>query len=150
MFEILLVIGLVALVGFASRWVFERTRVPEVIILLCVGLALGPLGLLAQFSITGINLEGFLNVAPIAGAIAIVSLVFEAGLRLKLENVSKNIVFSVAFAVASFAACVAALTALLHFGLGWNLTSSLLLAAVLGGPSSQTAYALLPFVRTNN
>ncbi|MFH0973486.1 MAG: cation:proton antiporter, partial [Candidatus Micrarchaeota archaeon] len=150
MFELLFIIGLIAFIGFGGRWAFERTRVPEVLILLAVGFALGPLGLLSQFTLLDIDLNSFRIVAPFIGAVAIVSLVFEAGLRLKLEQVSKRISFSTAFALSNFVACVSVLTVILHFGFGWNLLSSLLLGAILGGPSSLAVYSMLPFVRTSN
>jgi potassium/hydrogen antiporter len=150
MFEILFLIGLIALIGFAARWVFVRTRVPEILILLAIGFALGPMGPFSSFSAFDINLQSFRGIAPIVGAVAIVSFVFEAGLHLKIGQILKSFSFSMGFAIANLALCIAALTALLHFIFGWDLTASLLLATIFGGPSSFAIYSMLPLVRTSN
>jgi cell volume regulation protein A len=150
MFEILFLIGLIALIGFAARWVFERTRVPEILILLAIGFALGPMGPFSSFSAFDINLQSFRGIAPIIGAVAIVSFVFEAGLQLKVGRILKSLSFSTMFAITSLVLCIGVLAALLHFGFGWNITASLLLATIFGGPSSFAIYSMLPLVRTSN
>ncbi|MDE1798613.1 MAG: hypothetical protein KGH63_04375, partial [Candidatus Micrarchaeota archaeon] len=67
MFELLFVIGLVAFIGFASRWMFERTRIPEVVILLAVGFALGPLGVLSSLTFIPLDLQTLRAAAPLFG-----------------------------------------------------------------------------------
>ncbi len=153
MFEILVLMGLVMIIGFAVRWAFEKTRIPEVIILMLLGFLLGPLGFLSYFTtftITSLSPEHFRNITPVIGAIAIVSLVFEAGLRLDIEKLFRNISFSTVFAFANIMTCIGILTSILYFGFGWGLAPALLLGAILGGPSSFTIYSILPFVRTSN
>ncbi|MEW6036529.1 MAG: GNAT family N-acetyltransferase [Candidatus Micrarchaeota archaeon] len=148
MFEILFLIGLIALIGFGGRWVFERTRIPEIFILLAIGFALGQMGPLGGFP--DINLESFRSIAPIVGAVAIVSFVFDAGLHLKVGQILKSLSFSTVFAITNLALCVSVLTLMLHFLVGWNMTASLFLATILGGPSSFAIYSMLPLVRTSN
>ncbi|MEK6954583.1 MAG: GNAT family N-acetyltransferase [Candidatus Micrarchaeota archaeon] len=150
MFEILFLIGLIALLGFLGRWAYERTRIPEAIILIALGFALGPLGFLSNFVIFDINISSFRNIAPIVSAVAIISLVFDAGLRLKLEDIFRTVRFSTIYALANLAACIAILTGILHLGFGWPLFSSLLLGAILGGPSLDALYSILPYVKASN
>ncbi len=150
MFEILFLIGLIALVGFVGRWAYERSRIPEAIILIAIGFGLGPLGFLSNFVIFDIDISSFRDIAPLVSVVAIISLVFDAGLRLKLEEIFKTVKFSTVYAVANLAACIAILTGILHLGFGWPLFPSLLLGAILGGPSLDALYSILPYVRASN
>ncbi len=150
MFEILVLIGTLMIVGFASRWVFERTRIPEVILLVCIGLMLGPLGLLSNITAITISPQDFRNAAPVVGAVAIISLVFDAGFRLKIEQVFRQISFSFFFSLANVFVCITVLVGILRLGFGWGLHDSLLLGSILGGTSSFAAYSLLPFVKASN
>ncbi|MBI5224607.1 GNAT family N-acetyltransferase [Candidatus Micrarchaeota archaeon] len=150
MFKILFLVGMIALVGFIGRWAYERSRIPEAIILIAIGLALGPLGLISNFIIFDIDIASFRNIAPIVSAVAIISLVFDAGLRLKLEDIFKTVKFSTVYAIANLFACIILLTGILHYGFGWPLFSSLLLGAILGGPSLDALYSILPYIRSSN
>ncbi|HLC47981.1 MAG TPA: GNAT family N-acetyltransferase [Candidatus Norongarragalinales archaeon] len=150
MFEILFLIGLIALVGFVGRWAYERTRIQEAIILIAIGFVLGPLGFLSNFVIFDIDITSFRDIAPLVSAVAIISLVFDAGLRLKLEEIFKTVKFSTVYALANLLACIIVLTGILHYGFGWTLFSSLLLGAILGGPSLDALYSILPYVRASN
>lgn len=150
MFEILFLIGLIALIGFASRWVFGRTRIPEIMILLAIGFSLGPMGPFSSFTSFDVNLESFRSIAPIVGAVAIVSFVFEAGLRLKISQMLRSLLFSTAFAIANLTLCISVLALVLNLFFSWSMEASLLLAIILGGPSSFAIYYMLPLVRTSN
>jgi len=150
MFEILFLIGLIALIGFVGRWVFVRTRIPEILILLAIGFALGPMGPFSSFSSFDINLQSFRSIAPVIGAVAIVSFVFDAGLQLKIGQILKSLSFSTVFAITNMALCISVLTLLLHVIFGWNMAASLLLATIFGGPSSFAIYSMLPLVRASN
>lgn len=149
MLELLLLLGLVIFLGFAARWIFERTRVPEVLILLFAGFALGPGGLIKYF-VSGIDLQYFQGIAPVVGAVAIISMVFDAGLRLKVSDLPSGIWLWALSAFLNIAACIAAIFGILHFLLGWGFQDSIVLACILGGMSSFAAYSILPLVRTTN
>jgi potassium/hydrogen antiporter len=150
MFEVLFLIGLVALIGLASRWLFEKTKVPEVILLMFLGFLLGPLGLITQFGMPKVDPSYFQDATPVVGAVVIIFLVFDAAFRLKAKEILVNVSFSTVFALANIVACMAILAAVLHFGLGWEPISSLLLAAILCGPSTYAIYSILPLVRASN
>ncbi|HZX34431.1 MAG TPA: cation:proton antiporter, partial [archaeon] len=115
MFEILFLAGLIIAIGFASRWIFQKTRIPEVIILMFIGFALGPLGLAVYFGVPGGSMQFFQQAAPIAGAIAIISMVFEAGLRLKVKEFFGKLSMPVLSAFLNMGACIAAVAGALHF-----------------------------------
>jgi cell volume regulation protein A len=138
------------IIGFGAKWLFEKTRIPQAIILLLVGFALGPLGLIVHFTLPIIDPKEFQIVTPIVGAIAIISIVFEAGLRLKLKELFGKISFTTIFAIANIIVCVFVLTGILYFLIGWDFLSALLLGSLLGGSSSFAVYSILPLVRTSD
>jgi RimJ/RimL family protein N-acetyltransferase/NhaP-type Na+/H+ or K+/H+ antiporter len=150
MFEIIFLISIIIGLGFASRFAFEKTRIPESIILIATGFCLGPLGLISFFSIPKIELEYLQSVAPVIGAIAIVSIIFEAGFRLKARDVAGNILNSVLAAFLHTFTSIIVIFLILNFILDWNLKDSLVLSAIFGGISSYTVYYIAPLLRTTN
>lgn len=150
MFELLFLIGLIAFVGFSARWMFVRTRIPEVLILLAIGFALGPASPFSSITVFQINLQSFRDVAPIVGAVAIVSFVFDAALHLKVGQILKSLSFSTVFAITNIVLCILTLTLVLHYLFAWDVYAAMLLATILSGPSSFTIYSLLPTVQTTN
>ncbi len=150
MFEIIFLAGLVILIGLASRWVFEKTRIPQVIILLLIGFVLGPLGLVTYFNFPNINQGYFQNIAPVIGAVAIILMVFDAGIRLRLKELRGDISFSVFFTFINLAATIGLVSLVLHFIFHWAFLDSVIFASIVGGLSSFAAYSILPLVRTTN
>ncbi|VVC01414.1 Sodium/hydrogen exchanger family protein [uncultured archaeon] len=136
--------------GLACRKIFEKTRIPEAILLMLVGFLLGPGGLISYFGLPRIDPQYFQEATPVVGAVVIIFLVFDAGFRLKAREIFGSFSFATAFALANIIACMLVLTALLFYGLGWGITSSLLLAAILCGPSTYAIYSILPLVRASN
>jgi NhaP-type Na+/H+ or K+/H+ antiporter/RimJ/RimL family protein N-acetyltransferase len=150
MFEIIFLISIIIALGFASRFAFEKTKIPESIILIATGFCLGPLGLISFFSIPKIELGYLQSIAPIIGAIAIVSIIFEAGFRLKAKDVAGNILNSVLAAILHTFTSILVIFLVLSFAFGWNPKDAIVLSAILGGISSYTVYYIVPLLRTTN
>ncbi|MFH1234726.1 MAG: GNAT family N-acetyltransferase [Candidatus Diapherotrites archaeon] len=142
MFEILFVLGALLLFGFFGHWLFQRTRIPEPVILIAFGFLFGEIGLL-WLAPGGISPELIMSLAPPFGAIAIVFFLFEAGISLNLQDVIKQLSFSTVFGLAnillSFCICAAAL----FFGFNWSFEAAILAAALLAGPSALSINAML-------
>lgn len=133
--------GTVLLVGFAAYLVFQRYHVPDFLVLMLLGAALGQVpiapfgpGLLASL---GAFLPFFLQ-------LTIAFILFEGGLSLKLRQSRRAIGPLLVHVVAAFA-----LTMLLIWLLGTRLlglgdVASLVLAAALAGPSASMALSFAP------
>jgi potassium/hydrogen antiporter len=114
------VIALVLLVGFASDFLAKRLRIPDVIWLILLGLVLGPgLGLISPHEL--------LVIAPILGVVALVLILFDAGLDMHIDRIRSIVGPALLFSATAYAASVAVL-----FG-----------AALLIFPSEGTSAALL-------
>ena len=124
------------LVGTLGEVVFKKTKVPDVLWLIVVGIGLGPA--------TGIvTRERLGRIAPYFAALTLIIILFEGGSRLKLKGVSRTVPRAALLALTTFLLSVAILapaTMLAKvFGIlppTWSWLHGLLLGAILGGSSS--------------
>ncbi|MCA9801549.1 MAG: cation:proton antiporter [Cyanobacteria bacterium HKST-UBA02] len=134
----LAILGIGALIFMAHLFdaLFERAGVPDVLPLMVLGLIIGPI-----LKLVGPDSIG--AVGPVFSSIALVVLLFQSGLGLKLNDIKKSLVESLTLTTASFfvtAAIVAALS-VIYFGL--PLTGGILLGLTVGGTSSAVVIPLL-------
>ena len=125
----LLLIGGTLLLGFAARMLFERTRIPDVLILMGFGVLLGR-------HITPDARLFIYHFAPYVGTLALIMILFEGGIHIDpaqaLNQLRPSLLLScLAFAVTAL--CISALSVLVW---GWELMPALLLGTVLGCTSS--------------
>ena len=133
----------VGLIIFAAHFftaLFERTRVPDVLPLILIGILVGPLfGILA--------LEDFGYVGPLLSSVALTLMLFEGGSHLTLDTLKTSLKDSVVLAITTFI-----LTVLISFGvayylLGNDIIPALFMGAVLGSISPAV---VVPIVRMLN
>ncbi|MFH1199684.1 MAG: GNAT family N-acetyltransferase [Candidatus Micrarchaeota archaeon] len=142
MFEILFLLGAVLLLGFLGYWVFQRTRIPEPVVLIAFGFMLGEVGL-SLLAPQGVDAALIISLAPAFGAFAIVFYLFEAGTSLNVQDVFRQLSFSTLFGIGNILISFSAIAAVLFFGLNFSLAASVLVAAVLAGPSAISINAML-------
>ncbi|MFA6049010.1 MAG: cation:proton antiporter [Candidatus Micrarchaeia archaeon] len=142
--EIFMLIGAIIFLGFAAQALFQRTKVPDVLLLMAFGILIGPLNLVGTLTggATAINTELFAGFAPIVGAIALIIILFEGGFNLDIFRAFTELSTATWFATLTFA-LTAALTAAVLLPFGWPPLHGLLLGVVIGGTSSATVISLL-------
>ncbi len=122
------VVGLVILVGFLANLLFRITKIPSVLVLIGIGVVLGP--------VTGwIADDSLLTIAPYFGAIALLVILFEGGLELEIDHVVRHAPRTAIFTTVVFALSMASVAAVAHLAVGLPLTIALMLGAVLGATS---------------
>ena len=126
---IFLLIGVIIFIGFFAMMFFEKTKIPDILILMLVGLILGSILSLDQ-------IEFFNSVAPFVGAIAFMMILFDGGLNLNLFKVLKELSDCTIFMLTSFILSSVGVMVVMHYWFGWTLLYGLLLGAVVGGTSS--------------
>lgn len=130
-----LVGGLLTLAFVANR-VFRVTRVPDVLVLMALGLVLGPvLGL-----VDPAHLSSLTNVL---GTLAIILVLFEGGLELDLRRTLRHFAGSLVLAVLAYGFSIVLVALIVHRGLGLPLTTALAVGAVLGCTSSTVVLPVL-------
>ncbi|HWP83218.1 MAG TPA: cation:proton antiporter, partial [Bacteroidota bacterium] len=133
------VILFVGLLVFLAHWfagIFSRTRIPDALMLIVIGLILGPV-------VKIVRPEHFGQVGPVFATIALVIILFEGGTDLRTEVLRKSWQYTIRLSVVGFVA-----TALL---VAWvTVTStplgpvrSLMLGAIVGGTASAIVIPLV-------
>lgn len=121
-------IGAIIVIGFFAQYLFKRTKIPEVLLLILLGVLLGSV----FHVVDGTQLA---SLAPFFGAVALIIILFDGGLNLNLFKVLGELFPAFSFTVLSFLAVTIAIT-LAAFLNGWNFFHALLLGTILGGTAS--------------
>jgi cell volume regulation protein A len=138
-----LIIGLVGgllMLAFLANRVFRVTRVPDVLVLMALGIVLGPvLGL-----VTPAHLSSTTNVL---GTLAIILVLFEGGLELDLRRTIRHFPGSLLLSVLAYGFSITLVGLIVHKGLGLPVTTALAVGAVLGCTSSTVVLPVLQQLR---
>lgn len=134
--SVILALGMLVFLGHLLVALFKRARIPDVLLLVGVGAALGPFGL------GWVRPEHFGEVGPVMTAIALIVILFEGGLGISLETLARAAVGTAAITLATSAVTIALIAAITQSHLGGWLPA-LLLGAVLSGISSAVVIPML-------
>ncbi len=142
-YDVFFMIGAVLILGYITSQIFERTKFPDVIILMFIGMLLGPI--LKIVSVTG----PISALAPYIGILALIIILFDGGLNLNLFKVLTSLTKAAGFTVTVFSLTVLFLGFLMHFIFGWTYLEGLLLGAVVGGTSSAIVIPIISKLSMN-
>jgi len=126
--------GLLALAFVANR-LFRLTRIPDVIVLLAVGLLLGPV-------FGWVQPDRFRTITDALGTLALILILFEGGLDLNLRDTIRHFPGGVLLAFLGYGLSLG-LVALVAWKSGLPLVPALLVGAVLGCTSSSIVLPVL-------
>ncbi|KAF5085737.1 K(+)/H(+) antiporter NhaP2 [anaerobic digester metagenome] len=129
-------VGLIVFISHLFAGIFERKRIPDVLLLMMVGLLMGPI---FRF----ISPEDFGIAGPMFTTITLVIILFEGGLELKLDALRDALRGTSALTTINFFATmlIVGFIAWLLFGL--SPVAGFLLGAILGGTSSAVVIPLV-------
>ncbi len=132
--------GLIILAGFAGKALFRKTRIPDIPLLLGIGVLLGPV-----FNLVGS--EELLPLAPYVGTIALLVIMLEGGMNLDVDRVLRQLKWVVILTSLAFFLAAGGIAAALHFYTGMPTVLSLLLGAALGCTSGAVVIPLVQEMR---
>ncbi len=140
-------IGAIILIGFMGALLFERTKIPDILILIFIGLFLGPiLGTYTDFGLLqDLQFEGALTqIAPYFAALALVIILFDGGLNLNLDKTMKKLGPAILHTGIAFMGTMFVTAAICYYLLGIdNIFIGLLLGCVIGGVSSAVVIPIM-------
>ncbi len=137
---IIVFVGLLIFLSHLFTSIFERKRIPDVLLLMIIGLLLGPiLGLVspADFGIAG----------PMFTTITLVIILFEGGLALRMDTLKNAIRGTTALTITNFFVTMVAIGLIAWLIFGLNPVAGFMLGAILGGTSSAV---VIPMVQHLN
>ena len=135
-----LISGLLVLAFTANR-LFRITRIPDLIVLLVVGLVLGPV-------LKWINPDQFRTFTELLGSLALILILFEGGMELNLREGLQHFPGGVLLAFLGYGLAFGAVAATAHWSLLLPWKPALLLGAVFGCTSSTVVMPVLQQLKT--
>src|SRR5271154_7355194 len=127
--------GLLVLAFVANRLV-RYTRVPDVIILMATGVLIGPV-------LHWANPDIFRGATRAFGALALILILFEGGLDLRLHEIVRHLGSGFFLSISSYILTVLAVAAVCREVLHFSWLDALLIGAVLGCISSSIVLPVL-------
>ena len=132
----------IIVIGFTATLIFERTRVPDLLILILLGLLLGPVTL-TYFGISFVQ-PGVLQLAtPYFTSLALMFILFDGGLNLRLLEVVRKLGVVGIHTGLNFILAVFGIAFATSILLGYDWVVALLLGAILGGTSSAVVIGIV-------
>ena len=125
---IILFVGLLIFGAHAFVALFKKTKIPDVLLLIIIGLLLGPI-----FKI--VSPLDFGKVGPIFSAIALIVILFEGGLELNINHLKESLKSAVILTLSSFFLTLTAVASTIYFILGYPADLAIFIGAVLAGPA---------------
>jgi NhaP-type Na+/H+ or K+/H+ antiporter len=121
---IITVVGFLVFCAHLFAALFEKTRIPDVLPLVFIGLALGPISGL-------VHKETFGQVGDVFTSVALVVILFESGLGLQITVLRRSMVRATRLTIVNFLGAVAVMAALVAFLFKLNLLEGLLFGSIL-------------------
>src|SRR5580704_17566440 len=134
-----LILGLVGgllILAFLANRVFSITRIPDVVLLMGLGVLLGP-------GLHVLNAERLSVATSLLGTLAIILVLFEGGLELDLRDTLRHFPGARLLACLAYVFSTALVAVIVVKGLGLPWTDGLLVGAVLGCTSSTVVLPVL-------
>ena len=140
--SIFLTIALIIFAGFIGSVIFKRTRVSDLMLLMLIGVIVGPV-----LNLVNLGNSILQTVAPFFAALVLMMLMFESGLKLNFFKVILELKEAFAFTVIVFIAGCIGTAAIMYF-LGWPLIYGIILGAIIGDISNAVVIPLLQRLKT--
>jgi cell volume regulation protein A len=129
--------GSIIVIGFLSNYLFERTGFPDMLLLIVLGILLGP--------VTGwVDTASIMSLAPYLAALALVFILFDGGMAMNIYRVFSESPRATILAVTGFAMNVIVTTLFMMYIVIPDVPQlfSVLFGTILGGSSSIVVISL--------
>lgn len=134
--NIFIAIGTIIIIGYACRVTYKKTKIPESIFLVLVGLLIGPVFNLIQADV-------LLPLVPFITVLALMIVLLDCGLNFNVFQVFKR--FNKAFLFTIIISILSTLLIgfVLYYFFQWQLLHALLVGIIASGTTTVTAMSLL-------
>jgi cell volume regulation protein A len=130
-------LGIILFLGYFAEFLFNKTHVPDVLILILIGFIIGP------YVLKYVYPETLATFAPIFTTFTLLFLLFEGGLNLSIKSLVQGALKSMNLTLLNFFISAAIIT-IIMFITGFSILEGLLTGFILGGISSAF---VIPIVR---
>lgn len=139
-----LAIGAIVIIGFVSNLMFNKSKIPDVLVLIFLGYLIGPgvLGIIDSDMFSLIE-----KMAPFLSALALAIIMFDGGLGLNYDQVLNSLTKTILHTIVAFTLSIIVTAIICFVFLGWDLITSILLGTILGGTSGAVVIPLVNRLR---
>jgi cell volume regulation protein A len=134
--QILGFLGILFIIGFIGDYLFKKISFPDILVLL-------GLGYVAGHVLHIVDPAWVARAAPVIANLSLIVILFNGGLGLEFSQARASAPRAIALALLGIGASMAAATAFVYYVLDWELMSSLLLGAIVGGTSPAIVMPLI-------
>ena len=134
--QILGLIGILLIIGFIGDYLFKKISFPDILVLL-------GLGYVAGHVLHIVDPAWVAPAAPIIANLSLVVILFNGGLGLDFSQARATAPRAIALSLVGMGASMIVATAFVYYVLDWDLMSSLLLGAIVGGTSPAIVMPLI-------
>jgi cell volume regulation protein A len=138
----LIISALIILIGFLANYLFKKTGLPDMLLLIFLGVLFGPI--LSVFDPTAVK-----NFAPYIAALALAYILFDGGIGLNIKRVLFNSPKAVLLAALGFVFSVLGVSLFMVVVFNMPLIYGLLFGSIFGGSSSVAVISLACKVKIN-
>ncbi len=128
--------GVILILGFLSDYIFKKTGVPDILILILLGIEIGPVLKLIDPMVLA-------PISPIFSSLALILILFDGGLNLDIKKVLRDSPRAILLAFINVILSMLFVGYFVNWIFGWSLFNGFLLGAILGGTSSSIVIPLL-------
>jgi cell volume regulation protein A len=133
---VVIFVGLLILLAHLFAVLFERTRIPDVLILVFIGLLIGPvMGLVSP--------EAFGKAGDVFTVIALVIILFESGLGLSFSTLREAMLPGIWLTLINFAGAVLVVSTLSIFMFNLSILEGLIIGSILGSTAPTVVIPLV-------
>jgi potassium/hydrogen antiporter len=139
----IVLVGAFFFVAHLLSGVFERTRVPDVLFLMVIGICLGPIfGLVSP--------EIFGAVGPVFVTITLILILFEGGSSMRMDVLRKSLGGALSLGLFSFLATMAVTAGLVLLFTDLEIIPAFILGAIVGSTSESIVIPMIKQLRLQN
>jgi len=135
--RLLLLVSMTLILAYVSDLFYTKTRIPDIIWLLAIGIVLGPVLSVFQKDL-------FISLSPLMSTVALSIILFDAGLNLNITMLLETISKAATISVASIFSAIVAIGLFMHLVMpDFTILQGMLLGAMIGGTSTVATFSVL-------
>jgi cell volume regulation protein A len=134
--QVIAFVGILVFLAHLFTGIFSRTRIPDVILLIIIGICVGPV-------LNLVSPSQFGEVGPVFTTITLIIILFESGLSLKLSMLRKALAGALILAPLSFFFTMAVVAGLAVWLADLEVLPAFILGAIVGSTSETVVIPLL-------
>jgi len=136
-------LGILLIIGFLAEYLFRKTSIPDILILIVLGYLIGPVLYIVEPS-------DLTPATQVIATLALVVILFDGGLNLDLSRILRSAHRAVLLVSLGIGISMAATAAFAYYLLEWGLPNSLLLGAIVSGTSPSIVMPLISRARVTD